>query len=229
MLQGKVGKCFMDKSVVVFDGNALAKLMFNNIVPIQTNLLIEYAKVEIKKLGDRIASYNGANGLDRTGNLLNSLCWGVTYDGVLKASGFYREETHKKRTNRKGDERGLGVNGGNDSFLHEFFGNDAELVEGRKLAKEYLQNVKGKSNKWTMFFAILAPYWGYWECGFRMVKNNKRMQFQALIYTFDDVRKDLKPAKTDITVYRPKYIYKSQKYKRKFKNKVGITKIGIDR
>lgn len=215
----------MSNSVVVFDSKALAKEILNNLVPYQTNLLIDYAMVEIKKLGDRIASYNGANGLDRTGNLLNSLCWGVTHDGVLKASGFYREETHKKRTNRKGDERGFGVHGGNDSFLHEFFGNDAELVEGRKLAKEYLQNVKGKSNKWTVFFAILAPYWGYWEGGFRMVTTNKRMQFQAMIYVFDDVRKDLKPAKTNITVYRPKYQYRNHK----FKNKVGIKKIGIDR
>lgn len=228
----------MSNSVVVFDSKALAKDILNNLVPYQTNLLIEYAMAEIKKLGDRIASYNGANGLDRTGNLLNSLCWGVTYDGALKASGFYREETHKKRTNRKGDERGLGRQGGNDSFLHEFFGNDAELVEGRKLAKEYLQNVRGKANKWTVFFAILAPYWGYWESGFTMKSgggnsgipfSSRVMQFQAMSYVWDDVRKDLKPAKTDITVYRPKYIYKSQKWKRKFKNKVGITKIGIDR
>lgn len=225
MLQGKVGKCFMDKSVVVFDGNALAKLMFNNIVPIQTNLLIEYAKVEIKKLGDRIASYNGANGLDRTGNLLNSLCWGVTYDGKLMEGGFYRNETHKTRTNRWGQVRGLGVSGGNESYLHEFFRDDAEEVDGRKLALQYLLSKHGKRNKWTMFFAILAPYWGYWEGGFRMVKTNKRMQFQALIYTFDDVRKDLKPAKTDITIYRPKYQYR----KRKFKNKVGIKKIGVSR
>lgn len=210
----------MSNSVVVFDSKALAKDILNNLVPYQTNLLIDYAMVEINRLGNRIASYNGANGLDRTGNLLNSLCWGVTYDGALKASGFYREEVHKTR--------GLGVGGGSDSFLHEFF-YDAELVEGRKLAKEYLQNVKGKSNKWTVFFAILAPYWGYWEGGFRNVVTNKRMQFQAMVYVFDDVRKDLKPAKTDITVYRPKYIYKSQKWKRKFKNKVGIKKIGIDR
>lgn len=215
----------MSNSVVVFDSRALAKDIFNNLVPYQTNLLIDYAMVEIKKLGDRIASYNSANGLDRTGNLLNSLCWGVTYDGALKASGFYREEVHKTRTNRLGQTRGLGVGGGSDSFLHEFFGNDAELVEGRKLAKEYLQNVKGKSNKWTMFFAILAPYWGYWESGFRMVTTNKRMQFQAMVYVYYDVIRDLKPAKTSITVYRPKYQYRNHK----FKNKVGIKKIGIDR
>lgn len=215
----------MSNSVVVFDSKALAKDILNNLVPYQTNLLIDYAMDEIKKLGDRIASYNGANGLDRTGNLLNSLCWGVTYDGVLKASGFYREEVHKTRTNRWGQTRGLGVGGGSDSFLHEFFRDDAELVDGRKLAKEYLQNVKGKSNKWTVFFAILAPYWGYWEGGFRMVTTNKRMQFQAISYVWDDVRKDLKPAKTNITLYRPKYQYRN----RKFKNKVGIKKIGIDR
>lgn len=215
----------MGKSVVVFDKKALAKNIFKNLVPYQTSLLIEYAKVEIKKLGDRIASYNGANGLDRTGNLLNSLCWGVTYDGRLMDGGFYREEVHKTQTNRWGQVRGLGVSGGSKSFLHEFFKHDAEEVDGRKLASLYLLSKHGKANKWTMFFAILAPYWGYWEGGFRMVTTNKRMQFQAMIYVFDDVRKDLKPAKTNITVYRPKYQYRNHK----FKNKVGIKKIGIDR
>lgn len=215
----------MGKSVVVFDKNALAKKIFDNVVPYQTSLLIEYAKVEIKKLGDRIASYNGANGLDRTGNLLNSLCWGVTYDGRLMDGGFYREEVHKTRVNRWGQVRGLGVSGGSDSFLHEFFKHDAEEVDGRKLASLYLLSKHGKKNKWTMFFAILAPYWGYWEGGFRMITTSKRMQFQAMIYVFDDVRKDLKPAKTDITVYRPKYQYTNHK----FKNKVGIKKIGVSR
>lgn len=215
----------MGNSVVVFDKNALAKKIFDNVVPYQTDLLIEYAKVEIKKLGDRIASYNGANGLDRTGNLLNSLCWGVTYNGELKASGYYREETHKTRTNRWGQERGLGVGGGSDSFLHEFFKNDAEYVDGRKMAREYLRNVRGLANKWTLFFAILAPYWGYWESGFRMVTTNKRMQFQAMVYVYYDVIRDLKPAKTNITVYTPKYQYRNHK----FKNKVGVKKIGVSR
>lgn len=210
----------MSNSVVVFDSKALAKDILNNLVPYQTNLLIDYAMVEIKKLGDRIASYNSANGLDRTGNLLNSLCWGVTYDGRLMDGGFYREEVHKTRTNRWGQTRGLGVGGGSDSFLHEFFRDDAEEVDGRKLALQYLLSKHGKKNKWTVFFAILAPYWGYWEGGFRMVTTNKRMQFQAMIYVFDDVRKDLKPAKTNITIYRPKYQFRNHK----FKNKVGIKK-----
>jgi hypothetical protein len=161
-----------------------------------------------------IASYSGANGLDRTGNLLNSLCWGVTFDGEVKDSGFYRSPKVGSRTNRWGQERGMGIKGGDNSYLHEFF-DDKELVLGRKLAEEYIGSAKGKSGKWTVFFAVLAPYWGYWESGFTQVTTGKRMQFQVMTHIFDDVRMDLKPAKTHLTVYVPKYSFKNPKYKKK--------------
>ena len=44
-----------------------------------------------------------------------------------------------------------------------------------------------------------------------------------MTHIFDDVRMELKPAKTHLTVYRPKYSYRSRKYK----NKVGVKKIGL--
>ena len=226
MLQDKVGeKAMSSKSSVVFDADALKKELLEKYIPMQTNILIEYAKEKIIKLGDTIASYNGANGLDRTGNLLNSLCWGVTYDGSLKDSGFYRAERLNFRYNRWGQTRGLGSQGGYDSYLHEYFPEDAELVDGRKMALEYLLSKHGSKGKWTVFFAILAPYWGYWEGGFKQVKTGKRMQFSAMIYIYDDVRMDLKPAKTLITVYRPKYSYRRKKYK----NRVGLRKITFNR
>jgi len=215
----------MKESKVLFDAKKLAAEMMKNLSDEQTRRLIEYAKKEIVKLGNMIASYNGANGLDRTGNLLNSLCWGVTYNGEVKDSGFYREPKVGTRTNRWGQERGMGIKGGSGSFLHEYFPDDMEPVYGRQFAEEYLNNVSGKSGKWTVFFAILAPYWGYWESGFTMVKTGKRMQFQVMTHIFDDVRMDLKPAKTHLTVYVPKYSYKSRKYK----NKKGVKKIGIIR
>jgi hypothetical protein len=109
--------------------------------------------------------------------------------------------------------------------LHEYFINDRELVLGRELAEEYIGSVKGKSGKWTVFFAVLAPYWGYWESGFTHIKTGRRMQFQVMTHIFDDVRMDLKPAKTHLTVYVPKYSYKNPKYKKK----KGIKKIGIIR
>lgn len=215
----------MKESKVLFDAKKLAAEMMKNLSDEQTRRLIEYAKKEIVKLGNMIASYNGANGLDRTGNLLNSLCWGVTYNGEVKDSGFYREPKVGSRTNRWGQERGMGIKGGSGSFLHEYFPDDMEPVYGRQFAEEYLNNVSGKSGKWTVFFAILAPYWGYWESGFTMVKTGKRMQFQVMTHIFDDVRIELKPAKTHLTVYVPKYSYKSRKYK----NKKGVKKIGIIR
>lgn len=216
----------MKKSKVIgFNAKQMAADMMKVLVTEQTERLIDYAEKEIKKLGDMIASYNGANGLDRTGNLLNSLCWGVTYDGKVEGSGFYRNPKVGTRINRWGQERGMGVQGGTDSFLHEYFLDDAELVLGREFAEEYLNSVGGKSHKWTVFFAILAPYWGYWESGFTQIKTGRRMQFQVMTHIFDDVRIDLKPAKTHLTVYVPKYSYRSRKYK----NKVGVKKIGIIR
>ena len=195
-------------------------------VAIQTEKLIEYAKEEIIKLGDKIQTYNSRNHMDRTGNLLNSLCWGVAYRGELKGSGFYRDETtHSK-----------GLNGASVSFLHEFFKNDQEEVNGRKMAEEYIKSFKGTSKGWSLFIAVLAPYWGYWESGFTMkfgfkededgnmrATQTRFMQFQVMTHIFDDVRMALKPAETHFTVYVPKYSYQNRKYK----NKKGYKKIGI--
>lgn len=212
----------MKKSKVIgFDAKRLAADMMKAVAEEQTLRLIDYAEKEIEKLGNMVKK--GVD--DRTGHLLNSLCWGVTYNGELKGSGFYREETIHTYTDKWKNERGFGVHGGTNSYLHEYFINGRELVMGRELAEEYLGSVKGKSHKWTVFFAILAPYWGYWESGFRHISTNRRMQFQVMTHIFDDVRMDLKPAKTHLTVYVPKYSYRSKKYK----NKVGVKKIGLIR
>jgi len=219
----------MKESKVIFDTKKLAAEMMKKLSAEQTNRLIDYAKNEIQRLGNMIASYSGANGLDRTGNLLNSLCWGVTFDGEVKGSGFYRAPKVGSRTNRWGQERGMGIKGGTGSYLHEYFKDDMEPVYGRLLAEEYINNVEGKSGKWTVFFAILAPYWGYWESGFVQIKTGKRMQFQVMTHIFDEVRRDLKPAKTHLSVYVPKYIYRSKKWEKKLKKRVGIVKIGKER
>lgn len=190
----------------------------------QTNRLIDYAKEEIRKLGNKINTYNSKNHMDRTGNLLNSLCWGVSYDGNLKDSGFYREAK----------TQGKGMNGSSVSFLHEFFSNDATEVNGRALAESFIQSYKGSSGKWKVFIAILAPYWGYWESGFTMKsgggnsgipRSTRFMQFQVMTHIFDDMRMGLKPSKTTFSVYVPKYSYKNPKYKKK----KGYYRIGLQR
>lgn len=162
----------------------------------QNRLLIEYAKQEVIKIGDTIRSYHSRNNMDRTGNLLNSLCWGVSYNGKLVEGGFYREQ---------------GANG--TSFLHEWFSGDEKYlypVDGHNLAASYIQKYGNNGAKgWRTFFAILAPYWGYWEKGFTMQHHfgggSTFHQFAVMTQYYDEVKKDLKPARTRFRTVVVKY------------------------
>lgn len=207
--------------IIGWNPKAVLKEMTDNAIALQTERLVEYAKEEIKRLGDMIQTYNSRNHMDRTGNLLNSLCWGVTYNGEMKESGFYREPQNHSR----------GIGRSNISYLHEFFPNDQYEVNGRQLAENFVKEYKGKSSGWSTFFAVLAPYWGYWESGFKMKsgggnsgipRSTRFLQFQVMSHIFDDVRLALKPAKTHLTVYVPKYQYKNPKYKKKGTLKIGV-------
>ena len=66
-----------------------------------------------------------------------------------------------------------------------------------------------------VFFAILAPYWGYWEKGFNMKvgwEGNRTaifQQFAVMSQFYDIVKSNLKPARTRLKVYVPKYASKS--------------------
>lgn len=211
----------MKRTKVVFNAAALRKRLTDSYVNEQTRRLIEYAKEKIVELGNEIQTYASRNHMDRTGQLLNSLCWGVTYDGKLVDSGFYREEAIRMKSS---------------SYLHEFFDN-AELVQGRKLAQEYLKAYKPQGDGWNVFLAILAPYWGYWESGFTMIGFSRdesgepkrkvlgHFQHAVLVHKYIEFLADLKPAKVTINVFVPKYSYKNKKYK----NRVGYRKIGLDR
>lgn len=227
IVQEIAGSMSIGKTKIIgFNPAKIKKEAEDYAVPLQTEKLIEYAKEEIIKLGDKIQTYNSRNHMDRTGNLLNSLCWGVTYRGKLVDSGFYRDATtHSK-----------GLNGASVSFIHEFFKNDQEEVNGRKFAEDFIKSFKGTSKGWSLFIAVLAPYWGYWESGFTMkfgfkededgnmrTTQKRFMQFQVMTHIYDDVRMAMKPAKTDFTVYVPKYSYQNRKYK----NRKGYKKIGI--
>ena len=218
--------------IIGFNAAKMAEQMMANAVAEQNRRLVEYAKEEIVRLGKMIEAYPNSNHMDRTGNLLNSLCWVVTYEGngvSFKESGFYREPRTNTYVNRWKQERGMGMLGGNQSFLHELFKDDMEEVNGRQLAEEFISSFKGDSHKWKVAFAVLAPYWGYWESGHTNVFTGQFKQFQVMTHIYDDVRIALKPAKTKLSVYVPKYIYKSQKWKKKLKNRVGIKKIGTER
>lgn len=199
----------MKQSQVKFNPEALRKTLLKNLTEQQTQLLIDYAKEKIRLLGDSIMLYNSRNHMDRTGNLLDSLCWGVSYDGKLAEGGFYRDAT----------ARGA-------SYLHEWLSGDVKYllpVSGHQLAEQYLNSYGNNGAKgWKVFFAILAPYWGYWEKGFTQIhglshnpkyKHNAKgiirgatfQQFAVMTQFYDVVRQDLKPARTRFRVSVAKY------------------------
>ena len=60
--------------IVGWNPKALLKEMTDNAIALQTERLVEYAISEVKKIGDKMLTYSNANNLDRTGNLLNSIC-----------------------------------------------------------------------------------------------------------------------------------------------------------
>ena len=91
-------------------------------------------------------------------------------------------------------------------------------VNGRKFAEEYIQKAASTGTRgWKIVFGILAPYWGYWEKGFTLIhggsvsssgrKNGKLtkgykgargatfMRFAVMAEVYDQVRKELKPAR----------------------------------
>ena len=231
----------MKKTQINFDAKALTKTLVDRHVQWQTELLIEYAMRKVKEIGDRIKTYHGAHHMDRTGNLLNSLCWGVAYNGRLRDYGFYsngQTKSYKKSSYDSIDQ----------SYLHEF---DKEhelyLVEGRFLAEKFIKRYGRASapNYWRVWFAILAPYWGYWEEGFTLVhgnsvapnarKNGKLQKgykgfrgasfkrFAVMSEFHDVVEKDLRPAKVKYETEAPEYSpsmkkHDMEKYANRIKN-----------
>lgn len=176
-----------------------------NVVSLQTDRFIEYAEKTILDIGNKIQTYHSRNHMDRTGNLLNSLCWGVAYDGELKGSGFYRNASSVK-----------------ESFLHEWGDYKGSFyVDGHAMAEEYIKKygkVGSGNGYWRIFFAILAPYWGYWEEGFTFkgVRGEKFLRFAVMTEFYDKISEDLKPAKTRFHV--TKDIHYSHSYDWKDRN-----------
>ena len=131
--------------------------------------------------------------MEDNGNLLDSLCWVVSFDGKKVGSGYYRKEIAKK-----------------ESYLHSLFPADVwEMypVNGHALASLFIREHAKKSEKgqWRVYFAILAPYWGYWEVGHRNVLTRHFEKFAVMAETWDDVKRDLKPATVEFYRSRPNY------------------------
>lgn len=202
----------MKHSKIRFNADSLRKALLKNLTEEQTNRLIAYAQEEIMSIGNTINSYASRNHMDRTGNLLDSLCWGVAYRGDLKASGFYREKTATQ-----------------GSTLHEWFKAqtrpkdaphsdrwlklDASMlpeIDGHALAEHYLATFgkKYSENGWRVFFAVLAPYWGFWEKGFTLRHfggGSSFMKFAVMSQFYDQVKHDLKPARVGLSITNISY------------------------
>ena len=206
--------------IIGFNAAKMAEQMMANAVAEQNRRLVDYAKRTIRLLGDAIQMHASRNHMDRSGNLLNSLCWGVAYNGKLIESGFYRDASLKSYTHW---QEGRTTN----AYLHEWTPDEyqAFLVEGRKMAEQYIKRYGAAGSQggyWRVFFAILAPYWGYWEKGFNMVhgigktRTTSFHQFAVMSELYDKVGEDLKPMKVklkvteDINYVKPYFI--------KFKN-----------
>ena len=198
----------MKKTRVKFNSEKFRKLLTKNLVEEQTNRLIAYAKEKIQEIGRTINSYNSANHMDRTGNLLNSLCWGVAYDNELKANGFYRNANSLEL-----------------SYLHERYEEHvAYPVDGHALADQYTRmygRLGSGGGTWRVWVAVLAPYWGYWEEGFIMRSGSnatKRLQFAVMSQFYDKISQELKPAKVSYKTKSPKY--SKQSMHRDYKSRV---------
>ncbi len=194
----------MKESRVIFNAEGLKKELYEKLVNVQTNNLIEYAIKSVQEIGNTISR----NRMDDKGNLLDSLCWGVAYKGKLIACGFYRNKAAK-----------------DPSYLHEWFSattrskedpydkheeipweslpDSPEPIVGHALAVDYISKhgADKSDNGWRVWFAICAPYWGFWEKGFTMRHWNGTRSFErfsVMSNFYDKVSRDLKPATTKI-------------------------------
>lgn len=192
--------------VVGFNADSIRKKLLNDVIAHNNKSLVDYAKKEIRTLGDTIAAYNSRNNMDDTGNLLDSLCWCVCYDGKMVESGFYREKratlpsylhelSKVEFLEGSGRKKWKDVHATGIASFSEV--SAAEDVHGHERAAAYLEKApkKCKEGQWMLMFAILAPYWGYWEAGHRNVFLGN-VQFAAMTQFYDRIQGDLKPMKT---------------------------------
>lgn len=213
--------------IIGFNAKQLEKELWEQASKEQTARLIEYAKEKIISLGDSISSYHSRHNLDRTGNLLDSLCWGVSFDGRLAEGGFYRQKTAFYSSSlHEWSQVSFWDRKASPPMAIDNFSDFEDPVDGHALAEQYIEkmgNNGAMKNGWKVFFAILAPYWGYWEKGFTLYPHfarsetlfMQRKQFAVMTMLKDSVQSELKPAKTTISVRVPTYtslsLYKKAK------------------
>lgn len=160
---------------------------------LQTERLIAYAKEQIVLMGDEIqqiiTSPEGS-----TGNLLDSLCWGVWHNKKREGYGYYRQE----------------INAVEYSYLHEFSPSIRESVSGRYLAQQFLEQYQANltiTDGWQIAWGVLAPYYAYWEAGHvNILRGGEFVQFTAMSQRYDHIKAALEPkCRTNFNVEVPTY------------------------
>lgn len=142
----------------------------SEIDKLQTAKLIAYAESEMPQMAALMLT-------DTTGNLLDSLCWGVWYNGKLAKLGYYREQQEAEL----------------DSYLHELSANRVP-INGRFLAQQFLAQYKPTIKQgWEVVWGVLAPYWAYWEQGHYNRLLGDVVQFKAMSQRYDHIKQELEP------------------------------------
>ena len=175
------------KTKVKFNAKAWGKSVLDMLVKTNTDRLIAYAEKRIQIIGASIEGYNSRNHMDRTGNLLDSLCWFVLYNGGLKKYGLYRSPEAVE-----------------ESHLHEWSKPMGESVNGHVRALSFIKSYTPTTTSgWEVVFAVLAPYWGYWEKGHVNVRSGQVQKWQVMTQQYDVVTQDLAPMKVTFHNYVP--------------------------
>lgn len=154
---------------VKFNKKAVAKQMYNNIAKEQTNRLIAYAEGEIIEL---VKTHEFQN---RTRNIEDSYVWAVYYNGKREKYGFYGNKTARSK-----------------SVLHEYSPSISVDVNGRQLARKFIQSYKpDETQGWEIVFAACAPYGAYLEGGFTF--KGRYYQFDVMSQRYDLIKRALTP------------------------------------
>lgn len=158
----------------------------------QTARLIAYAKEQVvlmaKEIEQIITSQDG-----NTGNLLDSLCWGVWHNKKRQGLGYYRDAQAIE-----------------DSYLHEFSPMIRESVNGHFLAQQFLAQYQDNltiTDGWQVVWGVLAPYYAYWEQGhINKLFGGQFIQFTAMSQRYDHIKNELGPrCRVDFKVTVPTY------------------------
>lgn len=158
----------------------------------QTARLVAYAQQQIvfmaAEIEQIITSQEGS-----TGNLLDSLCWGVWHNKKRKGMGYYRNESAIE-----------------DSYLHEFSPMIRESVNGHFLAQQFLAQYQDNltiADGWQVVWGVLAPYYAYWEQGhINKLLGGQFVQFTAMSQRYDHIKDELgNLCRVDFNVTVPTY------------------------